>query len=522
MAIWDPLWKGLGVVEEEEIPAPETFGSSFDDNSIKKRVSFAAVMSDEDEVELRKKKWKWRRRQRKSKKSSRKRIEQQRRLHQEASLDEFSNGDEESFDSFEERAMEHRDEENLDDDLWDGSDSREDEEEGVQGGGNIWTAFFNFGDNFGDHEKDFEDGWTEADSTYFTQATNTTHSSCSSQKIRTNGSTVSSLDSDGEGEGIELVNKSSRSLNAEIVKEAQKEEVPRSCLEPSRLGWYQGGGEVRSSTDSIPVDTVQAESLQNTHQPEAANQGQTDSSATDQGTNASPDKYEVPMTEKRKKKKLRWMVGKHMAEKSRRVSLPPSDALTPISEGTRDEHVVPPRKIKFGVDEGESGIAHKSCMPVLFHHERHHANKEPIGRLLCRSQKSAILTKQSSIASDLTSQATSQASSLPRVRIISDTQGNQGHTFVANKANDNQGSDIRQQMQLEESTFASSQGPQSIYTYDYDSGTHMGLAYNHYGDDPEAVMSIREYNVPLTVLPGTNDVIVMVEVRHSRDKKDIY
>jgi len=41
----------------------------------------------------------------------------------------------------------------------------------------------------------------------------------------------------------------------------------------------------------------------------------------------------------------------------------------------------------------------------------------------------------------------------------------------------------------------------------------MDVRYKHFGDDPEEVLNVREYMVPMTVFPGTNDVIIMIEVR---------
>lgn len=503
---WDPLWKGLGMEPEEELPAPDSFGSDFD-NSIKKRVSFASPTHSRDQGGEVKKGWKWRRKQRKSTKSSRKR--QQRKLEEDVYLDEYS--PEESFDSFEERAMEHRDEddENLDDDLWEGSDTREDEDHGVA---SLWTSFF----NFGQQEKDFDDGWTEGewtegDSTFVTDE-GTATASVNSQEVKRASSAVSSLDSNEEGEEteggeeIELVtsNDSKRVKNDEA-------QAPPPCFPTGGIEWNQAGGFVNSSKPTAPVAT--GKTSDDLSEPHHEARG---ASSENSGDSTEPEKTAVE--KKKKKKKIRWKVGRGRPGRSRsskstaEKATPPAKSLDPISEEQRDD-VAPAPSTKFAIDEGDSGISHKSCMPVLFNERAQQRRNEPIGKLLCKSHASPFIGNQTSVsvASDLTSQATPQVS-VPMVRIISDVQGNQGPT-VAGKRSVTQKSEIKRQMQLEESHFASSKGPQSIYTYEYDKGTPMDVRYKEFGDDAEEVVKVRDYVVPMTLLPGSSDVIVKVEVR---------
>lgn len=188
-----------------------------------------------------------------------------------------------------------------------------------------------------------------------------------------------------------------------------------------------------------------------------------------------------------------------------------SRVVNPVSEG-KEEVTKSARKSSFSVDRGNSGIAHKSCVPVLFG-ERKPRSNEPIGKLLCQNQRPSYFTNPSSVSvnSDLTSLATSVATEqVPMVRIVSDVQGNRGPVVGTRKGSK---SDVYQQMQLQESHFATASGPQSIYSYEYGSRKHMVVRYKKFGDDPEEVMTVREYQFPMTVFPGSDDVVVMVEVR---------
>jgi len=215
------------------------------------------------------------------------------------------------------------------------------------------------------------------------------------------------------------------------------------------------------------------------------------------------------------KEKLNKLSGKTEKDRSTNKLMsrsPPSSPrpLNPTFGGRRPEFIPPPSKIGHDVDIGGSGIAHKLCVPVLFGEKRR--KKEPIGKLLWQSQKSSFNSQLGSVSvnSDLTSQATSHARSyVPLVRIVSDIQGNQGPVVGNAKFI----SGAHQQMQIQESLLATSQGPQSIYRYDYDSGMDMDVCYKKFGDDPTSVLHVREYKLPLTAFPGTTDVIVMVEVR---------
>lgn len=152
---WIPLWKGLGLEAEEELPSPDSFG----DNSLKKRVSFSEPVLSTDESTVRKQKqaWKsWRRKYHKSKSS------QSPERSMPIVTEKYPDESLDSFESFEEKAMEYRDE-NLDDDFWDESDERDSDSKEDEAGPSLWSTLFGFGDD----EKDFEDGWTEGGSTNF-------------------------------------------------------------------------------------------------------------------------------------------------------------------------------------------------------------------------------------------------------------------------------------------------------------------------------------------------------------------
>lgn len=526
---WDPLWKGLGLEAAEEVPAPASFGSEAE-NSLKKRVSFVLSKDQEDEEKKKKNGWSWRRKQRK--RTARKRRQGTKRKEDNTFLDEYS-GD--SFDSFEAREIEHRDED-MDGDLWEGSDSRDPESDHREDGDaqedqGLWSTFFAFGDD----ERDFDDGWTEGDSSIFSEQTGTSLDSSFSEEVQTESNSIVSLNSDGEeGEEVELLNLSSENgpNNAESIraegniasdsiptKEQRDEASPSvgSCLGAGRVDCDQGDAFFAGSRTCIPAKLGQANPDKaaglDKQPPQVVRT--TDQQARDQNATTEARDKTDKHSEEKKKKKTRWKVGRGKGKKPRsqrkNVGKSSPHSVVPVSEEKREEFT-PPRKIAYGVDTGDSGTAHKSCMPVLFG-EGHQRRREPIGKLLCRSQKTSYSLPKSaaSVTSDLTSQATTQASTpVPLVRIVSDAQGNQGP--VVGKATDHQ-SDIHQQMQLQGSHFATAQGPQSIYTYEYDSGTAMDVSYKHFGADPEAVLDVREYNFPMTIFPGTNEVIVMVEVR---------
>lgn len=527
---FDPLWKGLGLEANEELPAPESFGSDFD-NSIKKRVSFAQVVSeDEDDTRKKKQVWKsWRRKSRNSYKPQKKEVKNKPAIVTEKFPDEP--GD--SFDSFEARAMDQRDE-HLDGDFWDESDRDQDSDTRTDVTPNevpsLWSTLF----NFGDEEKDFEDGWTEGGSTFFSDTEAASLNSSFSEDA-TSGSIRSSSEADGEGEEVELTKEAVKTLdktkkgptNADIIRsndnalsgtelnKEQRDEVSRSSNTPVEVDsdhdfWISAA----AKNCIIPVKVEQesngtkVEIADDTEQPVVV------SEALDKSVKSSDDK--------RKKKKTRWLVGRGRVDKNRAHEPPKkatdttsaqSEALGPVPEEQR-EVVGPSRKVSYNVDDGDSGLAHKSCVPslALRLHERKKRNKEPIGKLLCQSQRPSYFSQPSAVSvnSDLTSQATSLASEpIHVVRIVSDTQGNQGPVVGSAKSGH---SDIQQQMQLEESHFATASGPQSLYSYEYGTGQHAVVRYTHFGDDPEEVMSVREYDFPLTVFPDSDDVVVMIEV----------
>ena len=545
---WDPFWKGLGLEEEDSWVEDEAFAtSSFgtQDNSVKKRVSFAnPVLQDQDELEKKKQRWRWRR-TRKQKRKTRK-LQQRKQ-----GDDSFSDENSDSFDSFEAKAIEHRDE-HLDDDLWDESDAREEEKE-TQGNGEphegqgIWRYFV-----FGGEERDFVFGGTEGydESTIFSEETEMTLHSSTSEEDQRKNSITESLKSDDDVEGIEVVD-----LHAKAAKNSEKAPTTKSSKDqrdnspPSNDSCISAASvEHESATmysrSLIPVNIALTNTVADNdmnavlrvdkQEPAATGASEQQTSNISVATSVPTEAVRNTVRSTEKKKKHGWRrVGRGKGEKNRlskyavRTStigsqFPTNQTLDSISNETGVQPKPPPTTgygvdkgksestEKHNIDNGQSGIAHKSCMPNLLSDVKHRY-REPIGKLLCRSENSSHHPAPSnvSINSDLTSQASSHASTpVPLVRIVSDAKGSQG-TFIGDAK---EKSDIRQQIQLQESHFATANGPQSIYTYEYDSGSPCDVSYRKFSDDPEAVLNVREYNFPMTVFGGTNDVIIMVEV----------
>jgi hypothetical protein len=509
---WNPLWKGFGLDAEEELPAPESFGSEFA-NSLKKRVSFSEPVLSTDDSNIRKKKqaWKnWRRKTNRSKSSK----------HMPIVTEKYPDEPCDSFESFEAKAMEHRDE-HLDGDFWDESDESDErdsdskEDEDVP---NLWSMLFSFRDD----EKDFDDGSTEGGSTFFSDngtegastffsdAETSLNSSFSEELKRRDSHNLLTNDPNEKGEEVKL--------GEEFTKILTMASQPTTS--GKKLQQEQRDG-VSRSTSPAEADKKHAAATRSCIIPVKVNQ-EADKELIDTFTDKRHPDAESEVLDKpiklpdgrKKKKKARWLIGRGRGDKkgTPRNIVESSSSLIPEE---KQEVARPTRTTSYAVDKGDSGIGHKSCVPVLFAERK---PKEPIGNLLCQSQRPSCFANQSSVSvdSDLTSTATPVATEqVTVVRIVSDFQGNQGSVVGTRKGSQ---SDVHQQMQLQESHFATTSGPQSIYSYEYGSQQHMVVRYKKFGGDPEEVLTVREYEFPMTVFPGSDDVVVMVEVKKSAEQ----
>ena len=123
-----------------------------------------------------------------------------------------------------------------------------------------------------------------------------------------------------------------------------------------------------------------------------------------------------------------------------------------------------------------------------------------LGRLLCRSEKSMEQRMTSRSYMDRR-----ETGAFPVVRIVSD---NEGSLVTQNR------SEVSEKMLFPEAeAFVPSNGPQSIYAYEYTTGMPMDICYNEFGDDPVDLLRVRQYNIPRAIYGGSKETIVKVEVR---------
>ena len=79
-------------------------------------------------------------------------------------------------------------------------------------------------------------------------------------------------------------------------------------------------------------------------------------------------------------------------------------------------------------------------------------------------------------------------------------------------ANGNVERDIIGQELFSNDELVGKQGPQTFYTYEYETGGHMEVRYDHFSSNPRDVISLREFSSVPALKRSPNDVVVMVEV----------
>lgn len=99
----------------------------------------------------------------------------------------------------------------------------------------------------------------------------------------------------------------------------------------------------------------------------------------------------------------------------------------------------------------------------------------------------------------------------PIVRMIADEKGGGlQHSSVVAKIKDFKGN-VPAHLQVSPDAFLATQGPQSLYEYEYDDAEHMDVAYSHFGPNPLSLLMIRHHPAP--PVDSEKGSVVQVEVR---------
>ena len=65
---------------------------------------------------------------------------------------------------------------------------------------------------------------------------------------------------------------------------------------------------------------------------------------------------------------------------------------------------------------------------------------------------------------------------------------------------------------IPDEAWAAKSGPQTLYTYEYDEGSHMHVSYDHFSTFPRDVIHLSDFGGAPVQRRGPDDVVVMVEV----------
>jgi hypothetical protein len=106
--------------------------------------------------------------------------------------------------------------------------------------------------------------------------------------------------------------------------------------------------------------------------------------------------------------------------------------------------------------------------------------------------------------------------SFPQVRMVADEEGSQKPvTATGAKVQD-----FMSPLSVASDTIAARRGPQSVYTYEYETGFHMDVSFGHFGDRPSHLAKVLSYKSPPLFRRAPDDVLIKIEV--SDAEKDKY
>jgi hypothetical protein len=108
------------------------------------------------------------------------------------------------------------------------------------------------------------------------------------------------------------------------------------------------------------------------------------------------------------------------------------------------------------------------------------------------------------------------SSRFPQVRMIADEEGSQKPVTASGA----EIQDFMSPLSVTSDAITARRGPQSVYTYEYETGPHMDISFGHFGDRPCHLSKVLTYMSPPLFRVAPDDVLIKIEV--SDAEKDKY
>jgi hypothetical protein len=101
------------------------------------------------------------------------------------------------------------------------------------------------------------------------------------------------------------------------------------------------------------------------------------------------------------------------------------------------------------------------------------------------------------------------ATDFPDLRVVADEESSQKPVTITGAAEQ----DLMGLIVVPSDEIAERRGPQSVYMYEYETGTHMDISFRSFGGRPSATFKLATYTSPPAFQKAPNDVLIKIEVR---------
>ena len=101
------------------------------------------------------------------------------------------------------------------------------------------------------------------------------------------------------------------------------------------------------------------------------------------------------------------------------------------------------------------------------------------------------------------------ATDFPDLRVVADEESSQKPVTITGAAEQ----DLMGLIVVPSDEIAERRGPQSVYMYEYETGTHMDISFRSFGGRPSETFKLATYTSPPAFQKAPNDVLIKIEVR---------
>ena len=157
-----------------------------------------------------------------------------------------------------------------------------------------------------------------------------------------------------------------------------------------------------------------------------------------------------------------------------------------------------PAKFDLSNSGTESSNTHDGDDSSYHRTSNYHGGSRKMNRIICHPRRNNVFT--------MCRRQKDHDLELPGVRMVGDDESTSKMVTAVGSG------EFITHDHIPDEAWAAKSGPQTLYTYEYDEGSHMHVSYDHFSTFPRDVIHLSDFGGAPVQRRGPDDVVVMVEV----------